>query len=67
MSPVRAENRIVRAEMGADADGNGFLSDVGVTGTVNQATLMRPDQLLFASANEQHTAIQQEQLIQSWG
>ena len=38
---VRAEDDVVGAQMGTDASGNRLLSDVRVTGPMNQAALVR--------------------------
>src|SRR5690242_1045343 len=51
---MRAEDDIVRAEVGTDPDRNGLLADVGMAGAVNQAALMR----LRPAANEHHRAKQ---------
>ena len=40
MTAMRAEHRIRFMQMRAHPGGDGFLTHLGVTGTVNQATLM---------------------------
>ena len=50
-------------QMGADADGDRFLSDIGMAGAVNQPVVVRSGQLLLAQTNEHHLTIQLQQLI----
>jgi hypothetical protein len=57
MTAMRAENDVLGREMSADSDRDGFLTDVGMAGAMNQSTLMRPGQLLFAAANQQHLTV----------
>jgi hypothetical protein len=59
---VRAENDVFGLEMSAGSDRDGLLADVGVTRPMNQSTLMRPGQLLFAAANQQHLLVKQQEL-----
>ena len=47
--------------MSAYTDGNRFLADVGVTGAMDQASLMRFRELLLGAANEKHAAVQAQQ------
>ena len=49
VAAVRAEDHVVRAQVGADADGDRLLADVGVAGAVDQAALVGAGQLLLAS------------------
>jgi hypothetical protein len=55
---MRAENDVLGFQMGANADGDRLLADIGVTGAVNQAALVRPGQLFFATADEQHLPVE---------
>src|SRR6266851_7740949 len=57
------ENDILHLQIGTDANGNRLLTDIGVTGAVNQSALMRASQLLFATANEQHLAVEGQELL----
>ena len=41
VAAVRAEDHVVGAQVGADADGDRLLADVGVAGPVDQAALVR--------------------------
>jgi hypothetical protein len=56
VAAVRTENYVIRAEMGTDADGYGFLADVGVASAVDQAALVRPGQLLLGAPDKEHAA-----------
>jgi hypothetical protein len=59
---MRAENDVLGFQMGANADGDRLLADIGVTGAVNQAALVRPGQLLFATADQQHLPVERQEL-----
>ncbi len=60
MPAVGAKNHILPPQMGTDADRDRFLSDIRVTGALNEAALMRFRQLLFTQANRLHLAVEQE-------
>ena len=60
VAAMGAEHRVVGAQVGAHADGNRFLADVGVAGAVDQPLRVRARQLLLGAANDQHLAIQGE-------
>jgi hypothetical protein len=49
--------------MGADTDGNGLLTYIGVAGAMDQSALMRPDQLLLAASDPHHLPEEFEQLV----
>src|SRR5262245_23146980 len=59
---MRAEHHVVRPQVGAHADGDGLLSDVGVARAVDQPALVRLRQLLLAAADRDHAAVKVE-----WG
>jgi hypothetical protein len=61
MSSVSAEDHIVRAKVGTHSDCYSFLTHISVAGTVDEATLVRSRELLFATANEHHLAIKLKQ------
>ena len=44
--------------MGTDADGHGLLADAGVTRPVDQAALVRLDELLLGAAEEEHATVE---------
>jgi hypothetical protein len=50
-------------EVGTDADGNRFLTDIGVTGAVNQTTLVGFRQLFLALADQLHPSVKSEQEV----
>ena len=52
--------------MRTDADGDRFLADVGVAGTVDQAALMAAGQLLLALPDELHGAVEGEEGSGEW-
>src|SRR5260370_39035349 len=56
VSPVGAENNVVRAKIGTHAHGDGFLADVSMTRAVYKPALVRTGQLLLGAANEEHAA-----------
>ena len=64
MPAVRAEDHVVRAQVGADAGGDRLLADVGVAGAVDQPALVAPRQLLLALANQLHGAIERKDLVE---
>ena len=53
-----AEDRIVIAEVSADAGGDGLLADIGVAGTGDEASLVGFSELFFAAADDQHLAVE---------
>jgi hypothetical protein len=57
MTSVRAEDRVVRAQMRAYARGYGFLAHVGVTSAMHQAACVHARELLFGSPNQLHRAV----------
>ena len=63
MAAMRAEDHVFLAQVRTHANGDRLLSDIGVAGPVNQAALMRPCQLLLTQANEQHAAVQGQELV----
>jgi hypothetical protein len=63
VTAVRAEDDILSLKMCADARGDGLLADVSVASAVDKATLMRPCELLFATANEHHRSIEGQELV----
>ena len=60
VAAMRAKNRVVVVEVGANAGGNGFLANVRVASTGNQTSLVGPGELLFAAADDQHLAIERQ-------
>jgi hypothetical protein len=58
MTAMRAKNDVVRSQLRAHPDGDRLLTDVCVTGAMDQPALVRPSQLLLATADEEHLAIQ---------
>ena len=63
VSAMRAEDDVVCAQMRTDADGDGFLPDVGVASPVDQPALMAARQLLLALPDELHGAIPRKHLL----
>src|SRR4051794_14044173 len=59
MAAVGAENRIVGAQLCADAGRDCLLTDVGMAGAVNEAAGVAAGELLFAHAYHLHRSIQQ--------
>src|SRR5947209_3682169 len=62
VAAMRAENDVLGFQISTNPDGDCLLADVSMTGTVNQAALMRSGQLLFRAANEQHLPIEGQKL-----
>src|SRR5262249_28156699 len=58
MAAVGAEDDVVFSQVGADADGDGFLADIGVAGAVDEAGLVAAGELLFTAADEEHLPVQ---------
>jgi hypothetical protein len=58
VSSMRAEEDVIDSQLAADPSRNGLLSDIGVAGAVNQASLVAAGQLLFALANQPHRAVE---------
>ncbi len=65
VAAVGAEDRVIRTQVSADADGDGLLADVSVAGAVDQAALVRPGQLFLTLANDLHLAIQTRQKLRT--
>ena len=63
VSPVRAENSVVRAQMRANACGNRLLAYIGMAGAVNQPHLVRAGQLLLCVADGQQLPVKREKLL----
>jgi len=63
MSAVGAEDNVLRAQMRAYAGRDRLLADVGVASAVDQAALVRFDQLLLGAANQQHLPIKLQQFF----
>jgi len=63
MTTVGTEDGIVRTKMGTNTHRNRFLTDISVTGPVNQATMMRLGKQLFATPNAEHRAVQSQKSI----
>jgi hypothetical protein len=61
MAAVRAEDHIGRAKVSTHSHSDGFLAHVCVAGTVDEPALVRPRELLFATANQHHLAIKLKQ------
>ena len=49
--------------MSTDSGGDGFLSDVCVTGSVDKASLVAPSQFFFGVPNNQHGAKERGQMF----
>jgi hypothetical protein len=64
---VRAKDDIIALKMGADACRHRLLSDISMTGTVNQSTLMAPRELLLRLADELHRAIELQTEVSGHG
>ena len=63
MPAVRAEDNVIVPEVGADTAGDGFFTDIGVAGSVNQAALMSFRERLLGPADDEHLAVKVEQLL----
>jgi calcineurin-like phosphoesterase len=63
MAAVGTEDAVAVIEMEADTGGDGFLSDIGVTGSVNQPLLVAPCEFFFSLTNQLHGAVERENLI----
>jgi hypothetical protein len=61
MAAMRAENDVIGSQMGANADGDRLLADVGVTGAMDQPALVRAGQLFLALTDQLHLPIQLQQ------
>ena len=55
---VRAEDRIVRTQVGADSGRHRFLADVSMTRTVNESPLVRPGQARLNGAYDEHSTVE---------
>lgn len=60
VSAMRAEDRIDRSEMRADAGRDGLLTDVRVAGPVDETALMTARQFLFRLTDDEHRAVEEE-------
>ena len=54
MTSVSAEDRIFHTQVIEYARGDGFLSDIGMTGSVDEPSLMTPGKFLFGVPNNEH-------------
>lgn len=63
MASMSAEDRIVCVEMSTDSRGDGFLSDIRMTGSMDQSPLMTSRQFFFGLANNLHRAIKRNDLF----
>jgi hypothetical protein len=57
MTAMRAEDSIRFMQMSAHTRGDGFLANIGVTGSVDEPTLMRFCQAFFHHADREHGAV----------
>ncbi len=58
MPAMRAEDNIPIGQMSAHTGSDRFLTDIGVTGAVNESSLMTTSQLLFRLPNQLHGSIE---------
>jgi hypothetical protein len=58
---VRAEDHVVLTQVGAHADGDRLLADVGVAGSVDQSALMGAGQLLLALPDQLHLPVEPQE------
>jgi len=63
MASMSAEDRIVCVEMSTDRRGDGFLSDIRMTSSMDQSPLMTSRQFFFGLANNLHRAIKRNDLF----
>ena len=63
MSAMGAEDGVVVFQVGTNADGNGFLTDIRVASAVDQPALMRAGQVLLTAADQQHLPIEGVELF----
>ncbi len=63
VTPVRAEDDIAGGKVGANAGGDGFLSDICVASAMHQAALVRTSQLFLHAPNQQHGPIKGQQNV----
>jgi hypothetical protein len=61
MAPMRTKHHVIRPQMRADTNRDGFFTDVSMASAMNQAALVGPDQLFFALADDLHLAIEAEE------
>ena len=66
MSTMCGEDRIVFLKMRANSSRNGFLTYVGMAGTMDQSALVTPREFLFRLPDDLHGAIESEGSGQ-WG
>ena len=58
MTAMRAEDRIRFTQMCAHTRGDGFLADIGVTGSVDESALMRFRESFLHHADREHGAVE---------
>jgi hypothetical protein len=58
MTAMRAEDGVRFMQMRANTRGDGFLANIGVTGTVDESALMRFCQAFFHHADREHGAVE---------
>ncbi len=66
MTSVSAEDGIVLFQMSAHSGGDRFLADIGMTGTVDEASLMAASEFLFRLPNDLHRSIKIEDPIRGF-
>jgi hypothetical protein len=57
VTSMSTEDGIFRIQMSTDGRGDGFLSDIRMTSSMNQSSLMTSRQFFFGLANDLHGAI----------
>ncbi len=57
MSAMCREDWITRGQMRADSGCDRFLTNIRVTGTVNESTLVTPRELFFRLPNDLHRVV----------
>lgn len=63
MASMSTKDRVSRIQMSTDSGCDGFLSNVRVTGSVDQASLVAPSQFFFGVPNDQHGAKERGQMF----
>ena len=56
VASMGTKDRIFRIQMSTNAGRDGFLPNVGVTGSVDESSLVAPSQFFFGVPNDQHGA-----------
>ena len=56
VAAMSTKDCILRIQMSTNARRDGFLPDVGVTSSVDEASLVAPSQFFFGVPNDQHGA-----------